>query len=124
MPSIVGAELLSRDRERLTRRRAGEDLPVVFPAGESEGEGPASDATEEVMLGIATNVLRLYVSDAAWVDVAIRDESRVDQVVEPLDAVGVDLVVISLAHLCFSIRSRKCQSWAQSASQNNLPSAT
>ena len=65
MPAITGAELFACRAEWLAWWAPGEDGLVVWPSCESEGEGPAGKPCEPMMLGVATNVLRLYVGDAA-----------------------------------------------------------
>jgi hypothetical protein len=57
-PKIVGPQVpivslgfsLAGDAERLARRRAGPELAAVGPSGETGGDGPSTDAGEEVAL--------------------------------------------------------------------------
>src|SRR5690606_25167921 len=80
--------------ERLARAGTGPDLPVVGPAGESEGMGPDADSGEEMMLAVAVEIGRVNVTDIPFVHVAGRDQPGRDQVPEPLAAERVDLVVV------------------------------
>ncbi len=61
--SVVSAELLSCDAERLTRRRSGPDRPVGGPPGELEREGPSADPGKEVNLSVPHQVGRFDVKD-------------------------------------------------------------
>ena len=53
---------LARGAERLARTRAGPDVPVIGPAGETEGIAPDPDAGEEVALGVAVKVVGANIS--------------------------------------------------------------
>jgi hypothetical protein len=58
VPWIVGPEAFAGDAERLARAGARPDRPVVWPPGEPEGEGPSSDAGEEMALGEGSKFVR------------------------------------------------------------------
>lgn len=95
MPFIVLASLLSRDAERLARRAAGPEFPVVGPSGESGGECPSADSGEEVTLPVSGKVGRRYFHDASIIYVSVRDKPRSNQIAQPLSRIWVDLVVVS-----------------------------
>jgi hypothetical protein len=58
VPWIVCTGAFARDTERLTWARPCPDWPVVWPSGETKGEGPSTDSGEEVALDEASEVIR------------------------------------------------------------------
>ena len=72
MPLVVNAPALSGNAERLAGTGAGPDGRIVGDAGKSEGEGPASDAGEEVNLGVPHKIIWTDIYDAPLVHVAGR----------------------------------------------------
>jgi hypothetical protein len=55
---IVNSGAFACDRERLARATPRPNKSVVWPPGEAEGVGPASDPGEKVALGEASEVIR------------------------------------------------------------------
>jgi len=74
MSSVVCSTALSGDGERLAGATAGPDRLVVGPSGESEGEGPAPDPGEEVVLGIPSKVSSSNVNDASLIHISWGDQ--------------------------------------------------
>jgi hypothetical protein len=79
--------------ERLARATAGPDRAVVRPTGETQRVRPRADACEEVALVIADKLLWRDIADIPFVDVAGSNQTRGDQVAQPLGRVRVVLVV-------------------------------
>jgi hypothetical protein len=67
---------------------------IIGPAGEPEGDAPSTDASEEVTLRVASDVVGLHVNDGTLVNVSRRDLTGNDEVAEPLSSIGVNLVVV------------------------------
>tara|TARA_R110002126_G_scaffold39291_4_gene116707 strand:- start:487 stop:912 length:426 start_codon:yes stop_codon:yes gene_type:complete len=63
VPWIVDTCSLARDRERLARRGASPDWPIVWPSGESERVAPSANPGEEVALGVACQIGRLNIDN-------------------------------------------------------------
>jgi len=63
VPIVVLASLLSRDAERLARRRACPEFAVVGPAGKAGSKSPPCDTCEEVTLGIGGKITGLHFGD-------------------------------------------------------------
>lgn len=83
-----------RARERLTRTTARPNRSVVGPSRQSEGVAPSADASEEVALGVASEIIGLDILDISLVHVAWGNVPRRDQVAEPLRGVRLVLVVV------------------------------
>jgi hypothetical protein len=75
---IGGAFALARTRERLAGTTSRPNRSVVRPAGEAQGIAPASNAGEEMTLGIAANVVCSDIYDAPLVYVAISNQPGFD----------------------------------------------
>jgi hypothetical protein len=69
-------------------------MAIIGPPREAEGDRPSSDASEEMALGVAAQIVGLHVHDASLVNVAWRDVAGCDEVAEPLRCIGVDLVIV------------------------------
>ena len=63
MPIVIGSALLSRDAERLARRGAGPEFPVVGPSSKSGCEAPSADSGEEMALGVTGKIGRCHIHD-------------------------------------------------------------
>ncbi len=72
MSLVVSPPALSGDAKGLAGTGTGPDGRIVGDAGKSEGEGPASDAGEEVNLGVPHKVICTDIYDAPLVHVAGR----------------------------------------------------
>ena len=73
---VVDSAALARDAKRLAGTRSGPNWNVIWPPGETKGEGPPSDPREEVGLCVADDVFGLDFLDAAVIDNSRRDMSR------------------------------------------------
>lgn len=94
MPLIRKPICFACRAERLARTRAGPRASGVWPSATAEDVTPHADACKEMTLVIALNLDWFHVADVALINIAIRDETRGDQVTKPLRCVLVDLVVI------------------------------
>lgn len=92
--AFVGcSSALPRRRERLTGAGAGPDRTILGPAGESEGEGPASDASEEVVLGI-DKLFRINLLNPFADHGSVRKCVPRDQFAQPSAGGGIVVVVV------------------------------
>ena len=94
VPLVVKSSTKASCAERLARTRAGPDLPIVRPAGASQGVRPDTNACEKVALAIPGKVVRADIKNAPFIYEAGSDVPRGDKVSQPLGRVGVDLVVV------------------------------
>jgi len=92
---VIGRLARTGGAKGLAGTRACPNRSVVGPSGETEGNGPSADASEEMGLDVASEVVGPHVNDVSFVNVASGDVSGGDEVAEPLRGIGVDLVVIS-----------------------------
>ena len=99
MPLVKSAALSSGGGEGLAGARACPKRSVVGPSGELKGVCPARNAGKEMALSEASEILRLDLGDGSLVDVSAGNSSSCDEVLEPLGAEGVAIVVIGM-HLC------------------------
>jgi hypothetical protein len=99
---VIGRLTRSGGAEWLAGATSTPNRSVVGPACEPERDRPSADAGEEMCLGVAFEVIGLYVLDAALVHVARRDMPCGNEIAEPLRGVGVDLVVVSSHTDCSS----------------------
>src|SRR5574337_24724 len=114
MPWVSSSFPFARGRKRLAWAGAGPDGTGVRPGGEPQGVGPAAGAGEEMTLAIASEVIRRDLLNGPGINVSGREKSGGDEVSQPLDAVGVNLIKVSSpgGHLIFcSMRSRSRTSW-------------
>ena len=95
---VGGASSLPGAAERLAGAGSGPHVGVVGDTGESEGEGPATEAGEEVAGAGSHKVGCCHVEDAALVDDAVGDLAGGGEVAEPLDRERLDLVVERTDH--------------------------
>lgn len=93
MPLVRKSESASSRAEWLARTTARPDRPTVRPAGETQCARPRPDAGEEVALIIAGKFLRRDIANIPFIDIARRDQTRRDQVAQPLCRVRIALVV-------------------------------
>ncbi|UJB19260.1 hypothetical protein L2D09_16290 [Lysobacter gummosus] len=70
--------------ERLAGEAACPNFFVVGPAGEPAGVGETADAGEEVALTVSAQIVCGNRSDVAVIDVARRNQARLDQVAQPI----------------------------------------
>jgi hypothetical protein len=101
-PEVTGVSIrapASCHAEGLAGAASRPERSVVGPSSQSSCEGPPSDSSEEVGLGVSLHVIRLHLLDAALVHVARRNVPGVDQVPKPLRCIGVDLVVVGRHHV-------------------------
>ena len=97
--ALVGFTLaLSCGRERLAGAGACPKRSVIRPSCEASCVGPASDAGEEMALGVSLDVVGSDINDAPFINVARCNVPSGDQVAQPLSGVRVDLVVICRHH--------------------------
>jgi hypothetical protein len=80
VPLVVGTALLSGNRERLARARARPEFAIDWPSGESRGERPSADASEEMALRVSFDVVGSNIRDAPLVHVATSDMSCGDEI--------------------------------------------
>jgi DNA-binding transcriptional LysR family regulator len=95
MPSVVDAELIAGDGERLARRRAGPDFAVVGPARHAASKRPPTKTSEKVTLVVPDEIVRRDFFDAAFIHVPVRDQLRALEVAEPLSGERFVLVVVT-----------------------------
>jgi hypothetical protein len=95
---VGGAPAFACFAEGLAGTGSGPDGGIIGDAGESEGKGPASDAREEVNLGVPHKVIWTDIYDAPLVHVAGRKVAGGDQVPQPTGGERVDLVVVGAGH--------------------------
>lgn len=74
--------------------RAGPERTFVGPAGVAGGKLPEPAASEEVVLGVAPEIVRVDVLDGPAVDLSVEDDAEPDEVPEDMDGCFVELVVI------------------------------
>ena len=98
MPLIIKPAPCACRAERLARAGAGPDGPIVGPSGLSQGEGPDSNAGEEMALGESGEIVWRNISNVSFVNFAGRDMAGRDEVAQPLRRIRIDLVVIGAAH--------------------------
>lgn len=79
--------------ERLARTAASPNRSMIGITRASQCERPAAEAGEEVDLGEGSKVVRNDVNDASPVDDAVGNEALSYQVLEPVAAIRIDLVV-------------------------------
>jgi hypothetical protein len=92
---IVAATLLACGAEGLAWTTTCPNRSSVWPSCKPQGVAPASNSGKEVALVIASQVISLYLKNAALVHIARRNQVARNQVAQPLRSVGVELVVIS-----------------------------
>ena len=92
---IFLAALLPGDTKGLAWIPAYPNRSVIGPACHSQPESEAADPGEEVDLGVSFEVIGLDFLYVAVVNVAVWQMTGIDEVAKPLDAIGIDLVVIS-----------------------------
>jgi hypothetical protein len=98
VPLVIKPSSFACRAERLARTGTGPNRSVVWPAGAAKGEAPDTDASEEVALAEATQVVWVNVLDASLVDDTCRNVPGGDEVSEPLGGVWVDFIVVGAAH--------------------------
>jgi hypothetical protein len=77
---IEDSELFSCNAEGLAWGRSGENWPIVRPSGETQGPAPSPDSSEEMVLGVSGEFMRLYLFDVSFVHIARRNVPSGDQV--------------------------------------------
>jgi hypothetical protein len=93
VPWIVDTGAFAGDRERLTRAGAGPEGPIGGKPGNPGCERPSANPGEEVTLGVAVEVMRLKILDAAFVDHARRQLAQPDHFPQPRRGLRIELVV-------------------------------
>lgn len=91
---VIGRLARACDGEWLTRARACPNRSVVWPACNSERDRPSSDASEEMGLCVAAEVVGPHVNDASLVNVSWGDVPFFNEVAEPLRGIRINLVVV------------------------------
>jgi hypothetical protein len=66
-----------------TRTGTGPNRSVIWPSGAPEAQGPESDASEEVDLGVSSDVFGLESLDRAFVDDAMGNLALLNEMAEP-----------------------------------------
>lgn len=94
MPLVCEPDLLSCRGKRLAGARASPNRSVIWPSGQPESEGPSSDASKEVALGVPTEVAGSDIDDRSLVNVSCWDVPGGGKIAEPLCGMWVFLVVI------------------------------
>lgn len=94
MTGIVEAFAFSGSAEWLAGAGSRPKRLIVSDACETQREGPATDAGEEMALGVSGEVAWLNVLDVSFVNEAWRDESSADEFSEPSGSEAVVLVVV------------------------------
>ena len=89
------SEISSGDGERGAGTRGCPNRPVWIPAGESEGDRPASDAGEEMDLGEASEVGRLDFPDVSVIDFSPGQQPGGDEIPQTVRDEGVVVVVVA-----------------------------
>jgi len=78
--AFIGKTLTgSREAEGLTWAAPSPDGSVVGPSSQSKGVTPAANTGEEVTLGVGLEVIRRYILDRAFVNIAGRDVTFLDE---------------------------------------------
>jgi hypothetical protein len=67
---------------------------IVRPACQSSSKRPAANAGEEMALCEPMQVSRLDINNAPVIDHAVRNQAATHQVLQPIDAEWLDLVVV------------------------------
>jgi len=75
MARVIKPKSLACLGVRLARTGTGPNRSVIWPAGAAKGERPATEAGEEMALGIRAEVIGVHVLYGSFVDVAWRDVS-------------------------------------------------
>jgi hypothetical protein len=96
---VVKSFLLASDRERLAWATSGPERPIVRPSSKSSCKGPDADASEEMALCEASEIVWLHVNDGSLVNLAWRNVSSSNKVSQPLGGVGVDFVIVGPWHI-------------------------
>lgn len=104
---VVEAALLAGGAEGLAGAGAGPDRTVVCPSAQSKSVGPDADASEEVALREAGEVIGLDVLNVALVHFARGDMPGGDEVPKPLRGEGLTLVVVRERCLTDGGRAKK-----------------
>src|SRR6185503_16091208 len=94
MPLIVKSSAFTCRAERLARAGTAPYRPSP-PACKLEGVGEATETCEEMALGESGEFVGSDILDTTSVDDALRDLAGVHEVLQPLGAVEVDLVVVN-----------------------------
>jgi hypothetical protein len=94
VPFIFFGEAFAGVREGLARAGAGAHGAIFGPSCETEGERPSADAGEEVVLCIASEIMRRDFGDAAFVHVPGRDFASADEFAQPGGGFRVVFVVV------------------------------
>lgn len=80
--------------ERLAGAGSSPDGAIFGPSGETEGEGPASDAGEEMALGEAAQFIGADVLDVPFIDFTLRDLPRANKLSQPGSSSWIVLIVV------------------------------
>lgn len=91
---VGGSGALAAVGEGLAGARTSPDRLVVGPSGEAEGEGPSSDAGEEVGLRVKSNIVCLDFFNGPPVHGTVGDAPGGGEVLQPSGGEGVELVVV------------------------------
>jgi len=94
VPLVVNPLSLSSSAEWLAGAASCPHWAAVVPPSQSSCVGPSSDSCEEVALGESFEFIGLNLLNASLVNFAIGDQSRFNQVTQPLGSVGVNLVIV------------------------------
>src|SRR5690606_13544309 len=73
---------------------AGPHRSIIRPPCEPECVTPSADASEEVALGVFVKVSGSDFSYVSFIHIAFCNQSRIDQVPQPLGGIGVDFVIV------------------------------
>lgn len=95
VPWVLKPKSIACRGERLARTGTGPNRSIICPAGAPKGEGPDTDAGEEVALLETAQVAGVDILDTPFIHDAWRDVAGVYQVAQPLSGIGVYFVVIS-----------------------------
>lgn len=106
MARISRTHLLASVAEGLTRAASGPEPRGAWHSCDGESEGPASNSSEEMALGISSKFMGSHVVDGAVINVSRRDASLGDEFTQPRDGTGVVVIVVVQAEKSFAIRSR------------------
>jgi hypothetical protein len=94
MPFISSSGTFARDRERLARARTGDDLAIIGPPSKAAGEGPSTNACEEVKLSVSSKLIWVNICDAPFVNVAGGYQVLGNKFAQPCSRLLVEFVVV------------------------------
>jgi len=100
---VSGSKFCTCDTDWLARKAGCPNRSACRPSCKLQGEGPSTDAREEVALGVSVDVAWLNIGYAPCVYVALWYQPLIDQFLQPCCRWLVPLVVVVHAFLSFRV---------------------